>query len=60
MNIIETKLNWGHVPKLFFRYVDDVFAIFDTPNDSEKFLGTCEMNSLHPNLKFTLRDSRCP
>ena len=40
------------VPKLFLRYVDDCFALFDNEEDADIFLSI--LNNLHPSLKFTL------
>ena len=36
---------------MYYRYVDDAFAIFDSENDCDKFLH--QLNSLHPSLRFT-------
>ena len=38
-------------PLLYFRYVDDTFAIFHCESDCNTFLR--ELNNLHPSLKFT-------
>ena len=38
-------------PTIYFRYVDDTFAIFKQENDVDDFLVT--LNRLHPALKFT-------
>lgn len=38
-----------HMPKLYLRYVDDIFAIFD--NDFNDFFNL--LNEQHPNIKFT-------
>ena len=41
-----------HVPLVYFRYVDDIFCIFDkSTQNHEEFLKF--LNSRHPNLKFT-------
>jgi len=37
---------------MYQRYVGDIFAIFKTKNDSEKFYN--KLNLLHPSLKFTM------
>ena len=37
-------------PPMYYRYVDDTFAIFDNENDCDKFLH--QLNSLHPSLRF--------
>ena len=42
----------AYYPKLFLRYVDDCYALFDSTKHHTKFLNT--LNSLHPNLKFTV------
>ena len=42
-------------PKLYSRYVDDIFAVFEDENSPKKFLNC--INSLHPNLKFTMEKS---
>jgi hypothetical protein len=47
-----TNTTPSHFPKLYVRYVDDCFALFDSANHHEKFLKT--LNSLHHNLKFTV------
>ena len=39
-------------PKLYTRYVDDVFALFDSVDDVAKFLNV--LNSQHANLEFTV------
>ena len=39
-------------PKLYTRYVDDVFAIFKSSEDATKFLEV--LNSQHENLQFTV------
>ena len=39
-------------PKLYARYIDDVYAIFDAEQDYKEFFNT--LNSLHPNLSFTV------
>ena len=38
-------------PLMYFRYVDDAFAIFSNEDDRDRFLG--HLNSLHPSLRFT-------
>ena len=38
-------------PKIYYRYVDDTFALFQDEVDSETFL--TNLNSLHTLLKFT-------
>ena len=44
-----------HSPKLYLRYVDDVFAVFENNNDCLSFLNV--LNSQHKNIKFTLEQS---
>ena len=39
-------------PKLYKRYLDDVFAVFETQQQAEGFQNY--INSAHPNIKFTL------
>ena len=36
-----------------YRYVDDIFVIFEIENDCDKFLH--QLNSLHPSLRFTFK-----
>ena len=38
-------------PKLYLRYVDDVFCVFKSSANYKQFLS--KLNNLHPNLKFT-------
>ena len=42
-------------PKLYIRYVDDIFAVFDKDAQFEPFLD--HINSQHPNIKFTVEKS---
>lgn len=39
-------------PKLYLRYVDDCFSIFDDEESANLFLDT--LNTLHPSIKFTV------
>ena len=39
-------------PKLFLRYIDDCFALFASESEALLFLNV--LNSLHPNLNFTV------
>ena len=39
-------------PKLYLRYIDEIFAIFDNDQSCTKFLK--KLNTQHPNIKFTL------
>ena len=47
----ETSIN----PKLYVRYVDDIFAVFDKHSSSETFLD--HLNKQHKNMRFTLEKS---
>ena len=42
-------------PKLYVRYIDDVFAVFDDVNACLSFLNI--LNSQHDNIKFTIEKS---
>ena len=42
-------------PKLYLRYIDDSFAIFDNDQSCTKFLE--KFNTQHPNIKFTLEQA---
>ena len=44
--------NIGVNPKLYLRYVDDIFAVFDKDVPYDKFLS--HINNQHPNIKFTV------
>ena len=43
-------------PKLYLRYIDDIFAIFDDDQSCTKFLE--KLNTQHPNIKFTLEQAK--
>ena len=43
--------NQGHI-HFYRRYVDDIFAVFDSHDEANKFLEY--INSKHPNIKFTM------
>ena len=45
----------GFYPKLYLRYVDDVFAIFDDNLSIKKFLNL--LNKQHSNMQFTMEKS---
>ena len=48
----EVKLfNIAKRPLVYFRYVDDTFAVFNNEEDCNTFL--IHLNSLHPSLRFT-------
>ena len=54
----ETRLlqqQFNSAPKVYFRYVDDIFAIFNNEADSMEFLN--RLNSQHKNLQFTMEKS---
>ena len=36
---------------MYYRYLDDTFAIFDSEHDCNEFLR--QLNFLHPSLRFT-------
>ena len=52
-HLLQQQLNSG--PKVYFRYVDDIFAIFNNEPDSMEFLD--KLNSQHKNLQFTMEVS---
>ena len=53
MDMVECKLNECKIKPVFYRrYVDDIFAIFNTHTDAGHFLHF--MNSIIPQLKFTM------
>ena len=43
--------NEGSKVLFYRRYVDDIFCLFDSEQDSDMFL--CYLNEQHPNIKFT-------
>ena len=43
-----------HNPKLYLRYIDDIFAVFQTKQSCTEFLKL--LNSQHPNINFTLEN----
>ena len=43
-------------PAVYFRYVDDTFAIFRNEKDSEEFL--TRLNDLHSSLRFTFEKEK--
>ena len=51
--LLQQQLN--SAPKVYFRYVDDIFAIFNNKADSMEFLD--RLNSQHKNLQFTMEKS---
>ena len=44
--------NCEYIPEIYFRYVDDSFAVFFDINHCSSFLDV--LNSLHPDLEFTI------
>ena len=51
--LFQQQLN--SAPEVYFRYVDDIFAIFNNETDSMEFLDS--LNSQHKNLQFTMEKS---
>ena len=49
---INLCLNPKNSPKLYLRYVDDVFAVFENNNASLSFLNV--LSNQHKNMKFTV------
>ena len=46
---------WGSInPKLYVRYVENVFAVFDNKIPYNNFLE--HLNSQHPNIEFTVEE----
>ena len=43
-------------PKLYLRYIVDIFAIFDDDQSCTKFLE--KLNIQHPNIKFTFEQAK--
>ena len=41
----------NHKPSIFYRYVDDCFAVFDSLDSIKIFCDS--LNKVHPNIKFT-------
>ena len=48
--LLQQQLN--SAPKVYFKYADDIFAIFNNEADSMEFLD--RLNSQHKNLQFTM------
>src|SRR5436190_8298902 len=48
---MKAKNTLSYFPRLWIRYVDDVFAIFDKNQDLFKFVS--ELNSYYPSIRFT-------
>ena len=53
-NSVFEHLSPSH-PKIYFRYVDDVFAVFDDNPAVDSFLNVLDI--LHNNIKFTVEKS---
>ena len=56
LGMIEKKIFDKHLsffPSFYVRYVDDVFAIFNSATEVQMFLEV--LNNQHPNLQFTRR-----
>ena len=51
--ILQQQLN--SAPKVYFKYVDDIFAIFSNEADSMEFLD--RLNAQHKSLQFTMKKS---
>lgn len=53
MSHLETfaKTSFQYFPRIWYRYVDDVFAVFDRSEDLQNF--TNQLNSIYPTIKFT-------
>ena len=49
----------NHKPSIFYRYVNDCFAVFDSLDFIKIFCNS--LNELHPNLKFTteIQNNKC-
>ena len=46
--------NYKHSQLLYYRrYVDDTFCLFHNEQDAMKFLSYLNLNSRHPNIRFT-------
>lgn len=43
-------------PKLYLRYIDDIFAVFDDETSCSRFLAL--LNSKHKNIKFTVEKAQ--
>ena len=49
----------NHKPSIFYRYVDDCFAVFDSLDSIKIFCDS--LNEVHPNIKFTteIQNNKC-
>ena len=52
VGFLEKRIPKENMPLLYDRFVDDTFSIFNNQSEVDPFLVT--LNSLHPNLKFTV------
>ena len=50
-DIFITNVFLDYAPAFYVRYVDDIFAVFDSKAKCEQFFSY--INTLHPNLRFT-------
>ena len=48
----EKNKNRQGVPKMYLRYIDDIYAVFENSSEAMQFLET--LNSFHKNIKFTI------
>ena len=49
---VEAKNQFEYFPRVWFRYVDDIFAVFDTHSDTiDNFIS--KLNNRFPSIKFT-------
>ena len=51
-NILNNKQHHSYKPVIYKRYVDDIFAVFGSPEERDTFFNI--LNSAHPNLQFTM------
>ena len=52
-HLLQQQLN--STPNVYFRYLDDIFTIFNNEADSMEFLD--RLNRQHKNLQFTMKKS---
>ena len=50
------KRNISCKPKFYRRYVDDIFAVFDSTADRDSFFQI--LNNEHPNLEYTMETDK--
>ena len=61
LGMIEKKIFDQHLsfyPSFYVRYVDDVFAVFNSPTGVQLFLDV--LNNQHPNLRFACEEASNP